>query len=94
MNRMMKGAGVNGKRQREVSDYPIIINQTGCADARRVLRNNPGFGALPLTPTMVPRCMAPASTVLARPFRDDGTVRLRWMPGEPNNVPAPEDMGI
>jgi hypothetical protein len=54
--------------------------QAGCADARRALRNTAGLGVLPLGPA--PRCAAPASTVLARPLRDEGTVRLRVMSGE------------
>ena len=67
-----KGAGKGPRDQ---------LAQTGCADARRALRSTAGLCALPLAPA--PRCATPASTVLARPLRDDGTVRLRVMRGEP-----------
>jgi hypothetical protein len=56
-----------------------MISQAGCADARRAFRNTAGLGALPLGPA--PRCAAPTSMVLARPLRDDGTVRLRMIRG-------------
>jgi hypothetical protein len=63
-------------------------HQAGWTDAGRALRSTDGFGTLPLVP--VPRCMAPASTVLARPFRDDGTVRLRTIPDAAIALPAAE----
>jgi hypothetical protein len=56
------------------------------------LRNTAGLGILPLGP--VPRCAVPASTVLARPLRDEGIVRLRMIRGEAFPAAVGDNGGI